>query len=397
MKHKSTVLAGALVIAAGLILVGGLPSRPPGSAAGAATSPVTPAAGNPAVTGAAAQAGRIDFAPEQGDLDLQLRSDQTVSTWVQVVFSKNIAETDSTKDTTVSPPKFYLDMEGGKTFSPCTVNVATLLGDNSWNPKKRSGIPITITNCRPNGGKGTLVITGSTNQKTLQVTLRPRRSCGLTAAMIVSLVGAIAICLICANIVSGQGHKMSDEMGPASWDFSSSWASNITAFGTGFTFLLQLIAFPDKPLFATRVEYMFVAAFATALVAFAPAVHRFISAATLDTSQGAAAAVPEGLVGGFLTASVFTIWGTLFQSVVELLIVFELIRTATVYCPIGSVVGLCVGIGTVALIVYSYNTLLSTIAFTASRTGKISAPQRARFSLDALDRETARKTRVSVL
>jgi hypothetical protein len=72
-----------------------------------------------------------------------------------------------------------------------------------------------------------------------------------------------------------------------------------------------------------------------ALALLAPAIHKLTSTTeVVDPEAGGAQGgqntqsnpvrVTVGFVGGFLTASVFTIWGTLLQSAGELLIVWEL-------------------------------------------------------------------------
>lgn len=405
-----------LLSLAGLIGSNGIQLNPNGPAASAGSVQAgPPGAGSTAGATGAQQPIQVNFAPEQKKLCLRLRQDQTVSTWVQVVVTPPPTKPDTANSQapagytdasqansggpsipTLAPPKFYLDMSGSRYFSPCTVVVSTLLGDLSWNPERARGIPILITSCRPNGGEGTLMIVGSPNQKGLHVTLRPRRSRWLSAAMITSLILAIGMCLVAARIVLSQGHKMTDDMGAASWDFSTSWASNITAFGTAFAFLLQL-SVPDKPFFGTRQDYTFVAALASAIVAFAPAMHRLISASVATPPTAGATTVPEGVVGGFLGASVFTVWGSLLQCGVVLLIVLDLVRTATVYSPLGIMAVLAVGIGAAALISYCANTLLSTIALNAARTGNQTAPRRAKFPVNSLTPVQARSRKVSVL
>ncbi len=294
-------------------------------------------------------------------------------------------------------PKFYLDLTSTtKKFRQCPATVTPMTANISWTPGTSREIPISITSCSPEGGKGELGIIGSAG-KTLHVTLKPRNSWYLVEAMIGSLGLAVLICIICALTVSTQGHKLTDRMGQASWDFSTSWASNITAFGAAFIFLLSLSAFPDKPFFAPRSEYTLVAAFATALVALAPAIHRLASVAAVKDTKGEPEATPAGLVGGFLTASAFTIWGALLQFALELLIVLELRQTMTIYPPIGLMVEIAIGITAVGLVVYCWTTILATVAAGASRTGQKPAKRLATFSGNALDEEAAITKPVFVL
>jgi len=399
MTRMNKILAGLALLVTPALPWQSITGKPAGSNAAAATGSTLSAGASGAATATASPSSSdVTFAAEQGSLDLQLRADQTASTWVLVVFNRG----DANKSDPPFSPKFYLDMKGSATISPCTVAVAALAGNTSLKPGDRRGIPVTITSCRSNGGEGTLGILGSKGQKqTIEITLKPRRACWLMAAILVSLIGAVVLSGVCARIVVGQGHELRDSMGSASWDFSSSWASNITAFGAGFTFLLQLMVFPDKPFFANKLEYTFCAAFAVALAAFAPAVHRLASVAigygpSTKAKLENPALLPNGLVAGFLAASAFTIWGALLQSVVELLILCELVRTTTIYYPIGFIVAFCLVVATVGLLVYCSSTLLSTIAANAARSRTLEHPS-FRFGGKALVEAEARKTPISVL
>jgi hypothetical protein len=300
--------------------------------------------------------------------------------------------------------KFYFDMDATKNYPACTATVTPLMAEPSLKPGDPPLIvPISIASCNPKGGSGMLFLSGYRVQG-VPITLKQRRSPWLSGALAGSLIVAVLICLMGGRVVSSEGHKMKDEMTQVSWDFSTSWASNITAFGSVFSFLLGLSAFPDKPLFAPRGEYLFIAAFATALAALAPAVHRFVSKSRAENppavaapegqdkaTQNAAAdpaVVTVGFVGGFLAASVLTIWGTLLQCAGELLIIYELERTGTIYRPIIVVVGVCVAVTAVLLIIYCYRTILSTIAANAERTGKKPTEPRMAFRAEAANSNT---------
>jgi len=456
-----TALAG--VLAVGAFQGKGLQSNATGTTGGA-TAAAASTAPSPAAPGtntvaplAPQQSGQFNFGDDQAPInDLQLRPDQSVPTWVRIIFKeveKPKADDGKTQQTagkgapqsgtdkkkaakknggakkkgaakktnapdgkanpknevannpptsgkgTSTPLKFNLDMTPSG-FSPCTTTVATLVAESAWKLNDRRGIPISITSCSPDGGEGKLTIADSTGQRReLTVKLQARRSTWLHAATIASLGLAVLLSLSCAVIVLLHGHKMSDRIGQASWDFSSSWASNITAFGTGATFLLGFTLFPDKPFFGTKLEYSFLAAFATAAAAFAPAIHRMMSApaANQSANEGATPAA-EGLVGGFLTASAFTIWGALLQTAVELLIVWELAKTVTIYHPIGVVVAIAIGLTGIGLIVYSVTTILSTIGGNASRSGKGIGKRRLNMlSATAPKKEEAAKRTISVL
>src|SRR5262249_19076236 len=146
-----------------------------------------------------------------------------------------------------------------------------------------------------------------------------------------SLGLAASLALLALAIVRMHGHKIGDTIGNATWDFSNSWASNVTAFSAVFVFLTQLTTFPAKPFMATRTEYAFLAALSVALAAAAPVVQRVAGSNGVVTSAaGEPAASTCGLVGGFLLACAFTLWGAFLQMGVEFLVLAELMRSVTV-------------------------------------------------------------------
>jgi hypothetical protein len=310
--------------------------------------------------------------------------------------------------------KFYLNMDKTEEYPACVASVTPLIGEPSLKPGDPPvTVPISISSCNPKGGNGTLFLS-STKAQGVAVTLKPRRSPWLSAIVIGSLVVALLICVFAGKAVSAEGHKLCDMMNQIAWDFSSSWASNITAFGAAFVFLLNLSASLDKPHLGSKGEYQFIAAFALALAMLAPAIHRLTSTTEVinpktDEAQGdqntqsdptAGAeqggqnaqsdptAVTVGFVGGFLAASAFTIWGTLLQSAGELLIVYELKRAGTVYVPIIVAVGICVAVTAMLLMIYCWKGILSTVAANAMRTGQTAPIPGAMFASAAPNGKT---------
>lgn len=283
---------------------------------------------------------------------MTLRPDQTASTFVDVI---------SDDDKPTASIQFYLNVTRTSDSTPCKATVVTLPAAIGLQKNTSRSIPIEITGCGGGGAAGFLGILGSSgSNKEIPIVLERASSSWLAFALYLSLALAIVIAFCCAKIVRKHGHRLTDAIGGASWDFSSSWASNMTAFGTGFSFLIQLTIFPDKPVAGNRAEYAFLAAFATALVAFAPGVHRMMGQTDIDASSGVPVAISHGLVIGFLTASAFTMWGAYLQMATAILIVYELGRTATLSMPIAVAVGICVLLAGVGLIVYCWRTILTT-------------------------------------
>jgi len=331
--------------------------------------------------------GNINFA-KTDQIKITLRPDQTASRFVDVI---------SDDDKPAASIQFYLNLTRNSGSKPCRATVVTLPAAIGLQKNISRSIPIEITGCGGGGATGSLGILGSSgSNKEVPIVLERASSGWLTFALYLSLALAIVIVVITAVIVTRHGHRLTDAIGGASWDFGSSWASNITMFGTGFSFLIQLTIFPDKPAFGSRTEYAFLAAFATALVGFAPAVQRMMGQTDIDASSGVPVATSHGLVVGFLTASAFTMWGAYLQVAVAILIVCELGKTATLNIPITVVVGLSVGLAGVGLMVYCWRTILTTIAANASRTGAVKGALKT-FSASPVAPAVAMTRKISVL
>lgn len=277
--------------------------------------------------------------------------------------------------TLVADRAWRQDKDGKITVVPPITDADRTDTDRTWKQgedgKILATIPVSITSCSPNGGTGTLRISGNPGGGKLKVTVHPRKSGYLTTAMLASLGASLALALFCWVIVLLHGHKLRDPIDQANWDFSTSWASNITAFGSGLTFLLNLTILPDKTFFGTKGEYTFLASLATALVALAPAFQRLMSPTiVIKSDSGDTTSTPQGLVGGFLVASVFTLWGAFLQIALELLVLQELALTVTIDSPIEKIIAVVVSLTAIGLIFYSVTKILSAIGGNPAGSGK---------------------------
>jgi hypothetical protein len=261
---------------------------------------------------------------------------------------------------------------------PCKATVTPLVPTVLFTDKEPTAkIPVEIVGCSGGDASGFLGIPNNPVKDEIGVTLTRAQPRSLVATLFGSLGLALAIPLVCAVIVRAHGHKLGDTIGSPTWDFSS-WASNLTAFGAAFSFLIQLSMFPDKPIFGSRTEYGFLAAFAAALVLLAPVVQRLLSKTQVDTSGTTPVMTTHGLVAGFLASSAFTIWGLYLQITIALLVLTELVKAATVTEPMVLPVGICVLLVGIGLGIYCWWTILMTIAANASRTGTATVkPERA--------------------
>jgi len=118
----------------------------------------------------------------------------------------------------------------------------------------------------------------------------------------------------------------------------------------------------------------------------------------INSSSGSPTATTHGQVGGFLTASLFTMWGAYLQIALAFLILTELQRGAIVTRLMARPVGVCVLLVGVGLVIYCWWTILTTIAANASRTGTVTVKRAlATFSAVPVTPVVAMTRKISVL
>ena len=319
------------------------------------------------------------------ELNLVLRPDLTASTEVKVGWNGV-----KPAPTTV---QFYVKLTRGG--APCKATLTNLLPTAVFTDKQPTAkMPVEIVGCSGGDAGGFLGISNNPVKDEIAIQLNRANPRWLTFALYLSLVLALAVAAYSAVIITRHGHKLTDVIGGATWDFSSSWASNLTAFGEAFSFLIQ--ATIDKPIFGSRMEYGFLAGFAAALVAVAPMIQRMLGNTQIDGSSGGPTATTHGQVGGFLTASVFTMWGAYLQIALAILILTELQEGATITRVMARPVEVCVLLVGVGLVIYCWSTILTTIAANATRTGAVKGALKM-FAAAPVDAAEAITRKISVL
>ena len=216
--------------------------------------------------------------------------------------------------------------------------------------------------------EGVIGIRGSS----AQVHERPiflKRSASTLVRVNLGLSAGLALALVVGawRLSRLHGYALADVIGDASWIFSSSWASNITAFGALLGFVTQLSVFPARPAEASRFTYMFLASLALALVAFAPAVQRATASESSVDNKVHAKRALHSTIGGFLCACLFTMWGALLQVGTQLLVLRELSRAVTVDSTVLWAACALLVVVASGLSLYSLRTMLATIAENAAK------------------------------
>ena len=375
---RNWLIAGALMAAASTLSPQIIP---PGS------FNQTPGVGQQALVLPALSVGEVSFV-ETGKLTLSLGPDLTAATSVLLIAKQKVPAV-----------SFYVTLRRSAGQVPCAGSVTTLTGATALMPEQKVSLPIEVTGCGATSVEGVIGILGSSGQaheREIALTRTGSRHLSWDAGLSLGL--ALLLTAASAVVARLHGHKMGDVIGDASWDFSSSWASNITAFATAFAFVTQLSVFPVKPFTASRSEYMFISLFAAALVALAPAVQRAAGSADVTAAAGVPAVTTHGLVGGFLLASTFTLWGAFLQFGTQLLILDELAGSATVSLVIANSVRSVIVLSCLGLAVYGVRAMLTRIGGNASRSAAPSgAMNLAAFQNPALTAAQAQARKIAVL
>ncbi len=130
-------------------------------------------------------------------------------------------------------------------------------------------------------------------------------------------LGVAALCILVAAFLVRR--NVTSRMGSVTWDFSQSWATNITVAGTALTTLLSFTGLPEYGKFMAKSSYLSLALLFGILVTLAPSVYNFIRKPVdppppdLANPTKAIGPVFQGYVFGFLLASFLTLWGVLGQ------------------------------------------------------------------------------------
>jgi len=125
-----------------------------------------------------------------------------------------------------------------------------------------------------------------------------------------SLGLALIVVLACA---ANAGVAQSSPVGPPNWDYTKSWATNITIIGAVFAafFSSKIVA---TPRFVPDPGYPMLTVLFAVLVAAAPLVFRAISKEKAVLSQTATWDIQyQGTVRGFLLAMLLTLWAAFGQ------------------------------------------------------------------------------------
>lgn len=170
-------------------------------------------------------------------------------------------------------------------------------------------------------------------------------------------LAASGLALTLSIVLMRPKQQLVKRMGPPMWDFSASWATNVTLGGGLLVIVLGFTLFPDNGHFLSKGAYMAASVAFPVLAGIAPQAFNIFRKPVPDPSHPTGTQL-QGYVLAFIVAAALTTWAATGQSALTALAVDELyyagylsefLATPIVWL----LVGLCVG-----LIVYTVTTVV---------------------------------------
>jgi hypothetical protein len=175
-------------------------------------------------------------------------------------------------------------------------------------------------------------------------------------------LGLIVVLAAAANV----GVARSSPVGPPNWDFTKSWATNITIIGAvfGAFFSTKIVA---APRYVSDPGYPMLSVLFAVLVAVAPLVFRAISKEkAVLTSAGTWDIQYQGNTAGFLLAMLLTLWAAFGQLTALGFLAAEVLamRKVSASVPVGLLAILAIALA--ATIWYGWSTAKPLLAHQAN-------------------------------
>lgn len=150
-------------------------------------------------------------------------------------------------------------------------------------------------------------------------------------------------------------------MGIPTWDFSRSWASNISVVG-GLVTLSALGFLPaDFPTQISRPAYAVLLFVFPLLAGLAPLVYNFSRRVSRDTTTTPPTVVSQGKAYLFIIASIFTMWAAIGQLAVQASIIEELRLGNLLPGPFARLIEIVFGLVALGLLKYGFSTVVETV------------------------------------
>ena len=158
--------------------------------------------------------------------------------------------------------------------------------------------------------------------------------------------------------------SLKDPMGSPKWDFTKSWANNITVVTSVVSTTVLLGLLVDEPVFLSKANYLAFNALLVVLLAFAPTIFGLIRKQTSTT----AGKDPEysGIVFGFLLACAITLAAVLAQLSIAFMLFEEMQWQEILPSTTISILQTVVVFTALALVYYSFTAIRAAIAALAN-------------------------------
>jgi hypothetical protein len=178
--------------------------------------------------------------------------------------------------------------------------------------------------------------------------------------------GIALACIVVASLLVAR-FGLFARMGNTTWDFSQSWASNLTVAGTVLTALLGWAGLAEYGKYLSKNSYLCLSVLFAALVSLAPAVYNFtrrsitVPVPDPDDANNVSGVRIEGYVFGFLLASFVTVWAVLGQLFTIAFVMAELVDLGPLPASAGAAFSGLIVVLAVLLLVYVVVTIYFTV------------------------------------
>jgi len=217
--------------------------------------------------------------------------------------------------------------------SECVHNIQILKGGDQLNSQQVSDMSLRITGIQAPTSGYLGLLTRDANGKQLVITFRqlkvnvPFFPAIAWIPIWIGVVIAILLCLYSSWRLANAKPPISlvTKMGSPAWDFSKSWASNITVAGALLSSTLGVSALPELTQHLSKGGYAILSVYFTLLVIVAPLLFNVMRKPVITDTTGSDGSKLQyqGYVASFLTASGITVWAVTGQMLTLLILIDE--------------------------------------------------------------------------
>lgn len=141
--------------------------------------------------------------------------------------------------------------------------------------------------------------------------------------IIAGLLCATTVCIVSAAKLRREKVPLDTPMGSPTWDFTKSWASNLTVAGAFLSIAIAIAVLPDQTRYMSKGGYSILNVLLTLLAGLGPFLYNV--SRTRIQRESAQDAEYQGTVVAFLIASGVTVWAVVGQLVTDVLVFNELL------------------------------------------------------------------------